>query len=323
MQAIVHRVYGPAELLELRDLPMPAAGDDDVLVRVRAASVNAADWHTMRGEPYAFRLIAGLRAPRTPVLGRAVAGVVEAVGWSVTQFRTGDEVLAETDSGGFAEYTLVPQTQLAPKPASLSFEDAATLPVAGTTALQGLRDHGRLRSRQRVLINGASGGVGTFAVQIARALGGQVTAVCSTSKVDLVRSLGTEEVIDYTSEDFTRSGRHWDLIVDNAGTHSLSDLRRALTPGGTLVPSGGEAGGRWIGGARRLVLASALSPFVSQNLRPFIATNRASDLIFLAELVATGQVTPVIERTYTLAEAPKAVDYVEQGHARGKVVITV
>jgi NADPH:quinone reductase-like Zn-dependent oxidoreductase len=319
MKAIVFRRYGSPDVLELADVDLPVVADDGVLVRVRAASVNALDWHRMRGEPLVGRLGDGLRRPKDSALGVDVAGHVEAVGRNVTELRPGDEVFGAR-TGAFAEY--VSGRTFVPKPAGLTFEEAAAIPVAATTALQGLRDRGALQPGQRVLINGASGGVGTFAVQIARALGAKVTAVCSTSNVELVRSLGADRVIDYTREDFTRSGERYDLILDVAGTRPLLACRRVLTPHGTLVVVGGP-GGRWLSPADRLVKAAVLSKFVSQRLVPFLAHITREDLLVLKELVETGKVTPVIDRTYPLREVPEAIRYLETMRARGKVVITV
>jgi NADPH:quinone reductase-like Zn-dependent oxidoreductase len=277
----------------------------------------------VRGLPYIFRAQSGLRKPKNGVLGRDVAGQVEAVGKDVTRFRPGDEVIANVENGGFAEYTCVSQDLLGLKPANLTFEQAAAVPLAALTALQGLRDAGRVQPEQKVLIIGASGGVGTFAVQIAKAFGADVTGVCSTRNVELVRSLGADDVIDYTQEDFARSGRKYDLILQLAGTRSPSDCRRALTSKGTLLLSSGESAGRWIGPVDRIVKAVVLSPFVSQKLGTFVMKPNKEDLQFLKELIEAGKVKPVIDRTYPLSEAPAAIRYLEEGHARGKVVITV
>ena len=265
----------------------------------------------------------GLRKPKNGFLGRDIAGEVEAVGKDVTGFRPGDEVFANVESGGFAEYASVPEGLLVPKPVNLTFEQAAAVPLAALTALQGLRDAGHLQPEQKVLIIGASGGVGTFAVQIAKSLGADVTGVCSTRNVELVRSLGADHVIDYTQADFTQSGQKYDLIFQLAGTSSPSDLRRSLTSEGTLVLSSGDSDGRWIGPVDRLVKAVVLSPFVSQKLGSFLAKANKEDLQFLKELIEAGDVTPVIDRTYALSETPEAIRYLEEGHARGKVVITV
>jgi NADPH:quinone reductase-like Zn-dependent oxidoreductase len=322
MKAITYHRYGSPDVLEFEDVDQPVVKDDDVLVRVRAASVNPRDWHFLRGVPYIVRPT-GLRLPKDGGFGSDMAGQVEAVGQSVTRFRPGDEVYAHVFKWAFAEYTSVSEGVLGLKPANLSFEQAATVPLAGLTALQGLRDAGRLRPGQTVLIIGASGGVGTFAVQIAKSFGADVTGVSSTRNLDLVRSLGADHVIDYTREDPTRSGQRYDLIFQLAGTRSPSDLRRALTPKGTLVLSSGESDGRWIGPLGRVIKAALLSPFVSQRLGTFEAKARQEDLQVLKELIESGKVSPVIDRTYPLREVPEAIRYLEAGHARGKVVITV
>ena len=323
MKAITYHRYGGPDVLELEEVDDPVVNDDDVLVRVRAASANPRDWHFMRGMPYFMRAQFGLRRPRDRFLGSDVAGQVEAVGKAVTRLKPGDEVFADVLTGGFAEYTRVPEALAAPKPASLTFEQAAAVPLAGLTALQGLRDHGRVQPGQKVLIIGASGGVGTFAVQLAKAFGASVTGVCGPTKADLVRSLGADHVIDYTREDFTRSGERYDLVFQLAGTRSPAACRRALTPRGTLLVTSGESNGRWIGPVDRVIKAAALSPFVSQRLTPFVATRSRDDLLFLKGLIESGTVTPVIDRTYPLSEVPEAIRYLEAGHARGKVVITV
>ena len=323
MKAIVYHEYGSPDVLRLQDIDVPVAQGDEVLVRVRASSANPADWHFMRGVPYVMRPQSGLRKPKNGFLGRDIAGEVEAVGKDVTRFRPGDEVFANVDSGGFAEYASVPEGFLVAKPVNLTFEQAAAVPLAALTALQGLRDAGHLQPEQKVLIIGASGGVGTFAVQIAKSLGADVTGVCSTRNVELVRSLGADHVIDYTQGDFTQSGQKYDLIFQLAGTSSPSDLRRSLTSAGTLVLSSGDSDGRWIGPVDRLVKAVVLSPFVSQKLGSFLAKVNKDDLQLLKELIEAGDVTPVIDRTYSLSETPEAIRYLEEGHARGKVVITV
>jgi NADPH:quinone reductase-like Zn-dependent oxidoreductase len=322
MKAITYHRYGSPDVLEFEDVDEPVVKDDEVLVRIRAASVNPRDWHFLRGVPYIVRPT-GLRLPKDGRFGSDMAGQVEAVGRSVTRFRPGDEVYAHVYKGGFAEYTSVSEDVLGLKPANLSFEQAATVPLAGLTALQGLRDAGRLRPGQTVLIIGASGGVGTFAVQIAKSFGADVTGVTSTRNLDMVRSLGADHVIDYTREDFTRSGQNYDLVFQLAGTRSPSDLRRALTPKGALVLSSGESDGRWIGPLGRIIKAALLSPFVSQRLGTFEAKARQEDLQVLKELIESGKVSPVIDRTYPLREVPEAIRYLEAGHARGKVVITV
>jgi NADPH:quinone reductase-like Zn-dependent oxidoreductase len=322
MKAITQDRYGSPDVLELKSIDKPLVGDDDLLVRVHAAAVDAGVWHLMRGVPYIVRMAFGLRKPKKNVLGADMAGQVEAVGKNVTQFQPGDEVYAEVDTGSFAEYTCAPEAVVGLKPANLTFEQAAAVPLSANTALQGLRDRGQVRPGQKVLINGASGGVGTFAVQIAKWLGAEVTGVCSTTNVDLVRSIGADHVIDYTREDFTKSGQRYDMILDLVGNHSTSDFRRALTPKGTLVLSSGN-GGRWLGPMGRIINALVLSPFVGQRLRPLVATRSKENLVALKELMESGRVTPVIDRTYPLGETPEAIRYVEQGHARGKVVILV
>jgi NADPH:quinone reductase-like Zn-dependent oxidoreductase len=321
MKAIANHEYGPPEDLELREIDKPELDVDAVLVRVRASSVNPADWHIMRGLPYLVRLSEGLRRPRRSVPGVDLAGEVEAVGESVTEFQPGDEVFGGRN-GAFAEYVRGAERNFVPKPAGLTFEQAAAVPIAGCSALQALRDRGDLQPGQRVLINGAAGGVGTFAVQIAKAFGAHVTGVCSTRNVELVRSIGADEVIDYTAADFAGSGRRYDLIVDAVGNRSLGDCRRALTPKGTLVLVGG-GGGRWLGPLALPLRAAVMSRFVSQRLRPFLAQIKKPDLVVLKELIEAGKVTPVIDRTYPLSDTPEAIRYLEAGHARGKVVITV
>jgi len=322
LKAIIYHRYGSPDVLQFDEVAEPVVKDDEVLIRVRAASVNPRDWHFLRGLPYVMRPL-GLRIPDDGGFGSDVAGQVEAVGRAVTRFRPGDEVFAHVLKGAFAEYTCVPEAAVAPKPVNLTFEQAAAVPLAGLTALQGVRDHGRVRPGQKVLIVGASGGVGTFAVQLAKHFGADVTGVCSTRNLDLVRSIGADHVIDYTREDFTRSGRTYDLLFQLAGTRSPSECRRALTPKGTLIPSSGESDGRWIGPLDRLLKAAVLGPFVSQRLALFEAKPSGDDLRLLKELIEAGEVSPVIDRTYQLSETPEAVRYLEGGHARGKVVITV
>jgi NADPH:quinone reductase-like Zn-dependent oxidoreductase len=323
MKAIVHDTYGSADVLELRDVDQPTIADDDVLVRVQAAGVDRGVWHVMTGLPYPIRLAGyGLRAPKDPVLGMDLAGVVEAVGKDVTRFQPGDEVFG-IGTGAFAEYARVPENKLAPKPANLSFQQAAAVAISGLTALQGVRDHGRVEAGQKVLIIGASGGVGSYAVQLAKAFGAEVTAVCSSTKVDLVRSLGAHHIIDYTRDDFANGQQRYDVILDIGGSSSLSRLRSALAPKGTLVIMGGESDGRWLGGTDRQVRAMLLSPFTSQRLGTFICKENHEDMLVLKELIEAGKVTPAIDRTYPLSEVPKAVRYLEEGRARGKVVITI
>lgn len=322
MKAIVQDTYGSADVLELREIDKPEISDDEVLVRVHAAGVDPGVWHLMTGLPYLVRLGFGFRAPRTPVRGLDLAGRVEEVGKNVTQLRPGDEVFGTCD-GSFAEYASTKENKLALKPANLTFEQAAAVPVSGCTALHGLRDSGELEAGQKVLIIGASGGVGTFAVQLAKAFGAEVTGVCSTAKVEMIRSIGADHVIDYTRDDFSQMGERYDLILDIAGNRSLSVLRRGLTPNGTLVIVGGEGGGPWLGGTDRQIRALFLSPFVRHRLRNFISVENKEDLLVLKELIESAKVTPVIDRTYPLGEAPEAIRYLEEGHARGKVVITV
>jgi NADPH:quinone reductase-like Zn-dependent oxidoreductase len=322
LKAITYHRYGSPDVLDFEEVDEPVAKDDEVLIRVRAASVNPRDWHFMRGLPYIMRPI-GLRIPKDGGFGSDVAGQVEAVGKAVTRFRPGDEVFAHVLSGGFAEYTCVSEDVLGRKPANLTFEQAAAVPLAALTALQGLRDHGQIQAGQKVLIIGASGGVGTFAVQLGKSFGAEVTGLCSTRNLDLVRSIGADHVIDYTKEDFTQSGQKYDLIFQLAGTRSPSDCRRALTSKGKLILSSGESDGRWIGPLDRIIKAVVLSPFVSQRLGPFEAKRSKEDLQVLKELIESGKVSPVIDRTYPLSETAEAVRYLEEGHARGKVVITV
>jgi NADPH:quinone reductase-like Zn-dependent oxidoreductase len=325
MKAIVQDVYGPADVLKLRDIDRPSIGDREVLVQVRAAGVDPGVWHLMTGEPYLVRAMGfGLRKPKVAVRGRDVAGVVEAVGVHVTRFRPGDEVFGTCESGSFAEYAAAPEKRLARKPANVSFAQAAVVPISGVTALQGVRDCGRVKSGQEVLVIGAAGGVGSFAVQIARAFGAKVTGVCSTSKADLVRSLGADDVIDYTHDEIDCHGARYDVVIDTAGNRPLSVLRRAMTPHGTLVLVGGEHGGsRVLGGFDRQLRAPLVSMFAGQRLRGLIAKERAEDLDALTRLIESGAVTPVIDRTYALADAPDAIRYLAEGHAAGKAVVTV
>jgi NADPH:quinone reductase-like Zn-dependent oxidoreductase len=321
MKAIVQSKYGAPDVLELRDIEKPALRDTDVLVRVHAAAINPLDWHDIRGLPYFVRIGNGLLKPKDRVPGVDVAGHVEAVGRNVTQLRPGDEVFG-LSKGALAEYARGREDLLLPKPAALTFEQAAAVPVAALTALQALRDRGRIQPGQNVLIVGASGGVGTFAVQIAKSFGADVTGVCSTRNVEMVRSIGADHVIDYAREDFTQSGQRYDLMVDMAGTRTLSDCRRALTSRGTYVVVGAPSG-RWLTGPDRFVKALVLSLFVSQSMVPFVTSANKEDLIALKNLIEAGKVTPVIDRSYRLIEAPEAIRYLEEGHARGKVVITV
>jgi NADPH:quinone reductase-like Zn-dependent oxidoreductase len=325
MKAIVQDRYGTSEVLELRNIDKPLIGDNEVLIRVRAAAVNPGDWAIMGGLPYIARPVYGMGKPKNRVRGTDVAGEVEAVGASVTRFRPGDEVFGSSKQlgGAFAEYAAVSQDALAPKPANLTFEQAAAVPMAGYVALQALRDHGKVKAGQKVLINGASGGIGTFAVQIAKAFGAEVTGVTSTRNVSLVQSLGADHVVDYTKEDFTRTGQRYDFILDNVANHSLSDLRRTLTPRGMLVPNGGGFEHRWVASGGRLIGAKVSFAFVSQRLATFIVSPNQENLVALRELIETGKVTPVIDRTYPLSETRQAIDRVGTGHARGKVVVAV
>ena len=320
MRAIHQRRYGGSDQLTLAELPDPVAGPDDVVVRVRAAGVDRGTWHLMTGRPLAVRVAFGLRRPKHPVPGRDVAGIIVDVGERVTTVAVGDEVIGTAD-GSFAELAVVPQGRVARKPAELSFEEAAVLPVSGLTALQAVRDAGRAKPGDRVLVIGASGGVGSYAVQIATGYGAQVTAVASGSKADLVRSLGAVRVIDYAREPLD-DGTRYDLVLDIAGRRPIRRLRRLLTESGTLVIVGGEGGDRWLGGTHRQLAALALSPFVRQRLTAVLSKESAADLRALADLVERGTVRPALERTFALHEAAKAIDHVAAGHARGKVAVT-
>ena len=321
MRAALRERYGSVELVQLKVIDRPAIGDAEILVRVRAAGVDRGVWHLMTGTPYPLRLAGyGFRVPKNPVLGGDFAGVVEAVGKTVTRFKPGDEVFGVAQ-GTFADYARAREDKLARKPTNLTFEQAAAVPTSGFTALQALRDQGHVQPGQKVLVIGASGGVGTFAVQLAKAFGGEVTGVSSTTKVDLVRSIGADHAIDYTREDFA-GGKPYDLILDIGGNRPVSQLRRALAPKGTLVIVGGEGGGRWFGMGRQL-RALAVSPFVRQRLTMFIASQRYQDLLVLTELIEAGKVTPAVDRVYPLSEVPQAIRYLEDGRARGKVVISV
>jgi len=323
MKAIVHRCYGAPDVLKLEDIEKPTPEDNQVLVKVHAASINPLEWHYMRGKPYIMRMEAGLGAPTNPRFGVDYAGTVEAVGKDVKRFKPGDEVFGGR-TGALAEYVAVREDRaIVLKPANVTFEQAASVPIAAVTALQALRDKGRIQAGQKVLINGASGGVGTFAVQIAKSFGADVTGVCSTRNVDMVRSLGADRVIDYTKEDFTKGDQVYDLIVDNVGNHSLRDYTRVLKPKGIFVIVGGPNEGSWIGAMTIPIKAKLLSPFVSQEMVFFLADLSPEDLTVLADLMQTGKMTPVIDRTYKLSETPAAIGYLEQGHARGKVVIDV
>ncbi|MFE6911995.1 NAD(P)-dependent alcohol dehydrogenase [Streptomyces erythrochromogenes] len=321
MKAIVQDGYGSPEVLRLDEVDRPVPGRGEVLVRVRAAAVDQGVWHLMSGLPYALRPVFGLRAPRVRIPGMDLAGVVEAVGPDVTRVRPGDEVYG-SGKGAFAEYACAKEDSLAPKPARLGFEEAATVPVSAVTALKALRESGRVQEGQSVLVLGASGGVGTYAVQLAKAFGAHVTGVCSTAKTDLVRSIGADEVVDYTREDPVDGSRRYDLILDIAGNRPLSRLRRALTARGTLVIVGGEDGGRWIGGNERQLGALLLSPFVGHRLLPLaVMEQHRSDLETLTELIDQGAVTPVVDRTYPLAEVPDAISHLRGGGVRGKIAI--
>ncbi len=322
MKAMVQDTYGSAEVLRMADVDRPEPGAGEVLVRVRAVGVDQGVWHLMAGEPYLVRLVCGLRAPRARVRGAEMSGTVAAVGAGVTGFAPGAEVFGSCD-GAFAEYVCGPADRFAPKPAGLSFEQAAALPISGATAIKALREVGKLAPGQRVLVIGAGGGVGTYAVQLAKAWGAHVTGVCSTSKVDLVRSIGADEVVDYTREDFADRPERYDLIVDTAGNRTLAHLRRALTPRGTAALVGGENHGRWVGSLKRTLRATLLSPFVRHRLVGVISLHRNEDLVLLSELVAAGKLKPVVERSFPLAEAADAVRHLEAGRARGKVVLTV
>jgi NADPH:quinone reductase-like Zn-dependent oxidoreductase len=321
VKAIVYHEYGSPDVLRCEEIEKPTAGDEEVLIKVRAASVNPRDWHFMRGAPYMVRIMTGLQKPEKGRLGVDLAGQVEAVGRNVTQFQPGDQVFGAS-LGAFAEYVCVDQNSVAVKPANLTFEQAAAMPTGGLTALQALRK-GRIRPGQKVLINGAAGGVGTFAVPIAKSLGAQVTGVCSTRNVSLVRSIGADHVIDYTQEDFTKSGQRYDLIFDCVGNHSLSASRRVISPNGTYLMVGGSGGGRWMGPLALGLKAVLLSRFVSQDLVMFLASSNKEDLVTLKRLAESKTVTPVIDRAYPLSELPEAIRYLEEGHARGKVVVAL
>ncbi|MGB0100918.1 MAG: NAD(P)-dependent alcohol dehydrogenase [Nocardioides sp.] len=322
MRAVTQDRYGGTETLQVREIAAPTPRPDEVLVRVRAVGVDRGTWHLMTGLPYAARLAFGLRRPKFPVLGRDLAGVVEAVGRDVTGFAVGEEVMG-TANGSYAELAVVPEARLARKPASLSFEEAAVLPVSGVTALQAVRDAGRVSAGDHVLVIGASGGVGSNAVQIAADLGAEVVGVASGAKADLVRSLGATHVLDYDRDAIDAAGRRYDVIIDLAGLRPIAQLRRALAPRGTLVIAGGEGGDRWLGGTHRQLAALALSPFVAQRLTALLSKELGSDYAELARLVDRGSVRPSLERTYDLDEAAKAIEHLAAGHVRGKVALTV
>jgi NADPH:quinone reductase-like Zn-dependent oxidoreductase len=324
MKAIAQDRYGSADVLEFRDVEVPVVGDQDVLVRVHAAGAGPDVWHIMTGQPYMARLALGLRRPKVPIRGWDVAGTVEKVGAAVTAFRPGDEVMGVAEAGSFAEFAITPSEKLVRKPANLSFEQAAAVPISGVTALQALRDKAKVQPGQTVLVIGAAGGVGTMAVQMAKAFGAEVTGVASTSKLDLVRSIGADDVIDYTREDFTDGSRRWVVIVDTAGRRPLRQLRRALTRKGTLVVVGGDGGGRWTGGFFRGILRGpVLSLFVGQRLGGLNSKVNQEDLQAVTELAEAGKVTPVVGRTYALPETPDAIRELATGHARGKLIIAI
>jgi NADPH:quinone reductase-like Zn-dependent oxidoreductase len=325
MRSIIHDAYGadPDQVLRTGEVPTPPVGENEVLVRVRAASVDRGTWHIMAGLPYPIRAAGfGLRRPKATNPGRSVAGIVEAVGSSVSGFSPGDEVYGTVD-GSFAEYATGRPARLAPKPAGLSFEEAAAVPISALTALQAVRDQARVQAGEKVLVIGASGGVGSFAVQIAKAYGAQVTAVASAAKADFVRSLGADRVIDYAREDFAAGEPRYDAIIDIAGNSGLSHLRRALSARGRLVITGGETDGRWLGGTDRQIRAKLLSPFVSQQLRTFISSENAADLEALRELIEAGKLAPAVDRSYPLDETAAAIRHLTEGRALGKVVVSV
>lgn len=320
MKAIVYTKYGSPDVLQLQDIEKPAPGEDEVLVKVHAVSANAADWHLMRGVPFIARLQGGLRKPKISILGSDIAGRVEAVGKNVTQFQPGDEVFGGIGHGGFAEYVSVRESRLLLKPANVSFEAAAAVPIAAVTALQGLRDKGHVQAGQRVLVNGASGGVGTFAVQLAKAFGAEVTGVCSTPNLDMVHSIGADQVVDYKREDFTKNGQYYDLIIDAVGNRSVSDYMRALSPRGIGVVIGFSS---MFGLLRVILLGALVSRTGSKKIGLLTAKLNPKDLVLVKELLEAGKVVPVIDRRYPLSETTEAIRYLEEGHARGKVVITL
>jgi NADPH:quinone reductase-like Zn-dependent oxidoreductase len=335
LKAIVQDRYGSPDVLELREIERPIAKDDEVLVRVRATSVHADVWHGLRGVPFVLRVMgSGLRRPKNPIPGTDLAGLVESVGRNVTRFHPGDEVFGQSvganlwgNGGTYAEYSAVPEARLEAKPANLTFEDAAAVLTSGQIAVQGIRDEGRVRPGQKVLINGAGGGVGTIAVQLAKAYGAAVTAVDSSEKLDMLTSIGADRVVDYAKQDFTRSGERYDVVLDIAGTHPWPDLKRALSPDGTYVLIGhdqyGGSGHRWFGSLGRFARLMLIAPFVSQ-LHPFRGAKDPGDrLVLLRELIEAGKITPVIDRAFPLSEVPEAIRYLESGRAQGKIVITV
>ncbi len=322
MKAIVQDRYGSAETLEYREAEMPTPGDNQVLVKVKASSINAADWFALNGTPLIMRPIFGMRRPRHGVPGLDVAGTVESAGSKVTEFKVGDEVFGQA-TGAYAEYACAKEKNLIIKPAGISFEQAAALPLAGLAALDGIRTAGKVEPGQKVLINGASGGVGTFAVQIAKALGAEVTGVCSTRNVDMVRSLGADHVVDYTKDDVTKQGVTFDLIIDNAASHPLSEMRTLLAPRGRLIPNNGSKGGRWLGPMPRIIGASITSLFVRHKLGSYLSTLSKDKLNDLVELMETGKLEPVIEKTYPLSDTAAAMRHFGEEHAKGKIVVKV
>jgi len=325
MKAAIYTRYGPPEVVQIEDVEKPVPNDNGVLIKVRAASVNPYDWHFMRGLPYLIRLMAGFRKPKVTRLGADVSGQVEAVGKNVSQFKPGDEVFGACSgpfSGAFAEYACTPESALVLKPANVTFEQAASVPIAALTALQALRDKAKTQWGHKVLVNGAAGGVGTFGVQIAKSFGAEVTAVCSARNIEMVRSIGADRVIDYTQQDFTKSAQRYDIILDNVGNHSLSACRRVLNPKGILVTAGGQAGSWMLLAIARALTALVLSSFSSRKLLGVLVKLNQVDLTVMGELIATGKVTPVIDKRYKLTEISDAIRFVETGHARGKVVIT-
>jgi NADPH:quinone reductase-like Zn-dependent oxidoreductase len=323
MKAISYDRYGSPDVLKCEETAEPVPADDEVLIKIRAAAVNPYDWHFMRGEPYAVRIAAGgLRRPKDRRLGADVAGEIEAVGRNITRFKPGDRVFGSC-KGAFAEYACTSESKVVMKPDNVTFEQAASVPIAAFTALQGLRDKGQIQPGQKVLINGAAGGVGTFAVQIAKSFGAEVTGVCSTRNVEMVRSIGADQVVDYTQEDFTKSARRYDVILDCVGNHSFSECRRVLNPSGIYVGAGGTSDNWMIGPLTRAIKAFILSWFVSQKQAIVLAKPSKEDLTIMHDLMEAGKVTPVIDRRYSLREVPEAIRYLEQGHARGKVVITL
>jgi NADPH:quinone reductase-like Zn-dependent oxidoreductase len=323
MKAAVYTRYGPPDVVQIREVEKPVPKDDEVLIKIRAAAINPYDWHFIRGTPYPIRVKTGLGKPKSTRLGVDMAGQVEEAGGKVTQFKPGDEVFG-LHEGAFAEYLCAPESVLAMKPANVTFAQAASVPVAALSALQALRDNGKIEAGQKVLINGAAGGVGTFAVQIAKSFGADVTGVCSTRNVDMVRSIGADRVIDYTKEDFTKSAQHYDLFLDGVGNHSLLACARVLNPEGIYIPVGGTAGRWMIGPMARSIASPILSRFVSQTLVGFfLAKPSKEDLNILHDLMKAGKVIPVIDRSYRLSEISEAIRYLEEGHARGKVVIAM